>query len=477
MRWWCSPIPHVRDQRPHCPFRVGSEAPVGLRLVVLCQQRIADDLRAECACPLSLARGLRRPDLARHRARRSAVPGADNFVSGDQSEDRQIPWHRRAADLARARRRGDRMTLRLEAPIRSSPRKRGPTATERGSWIPACAGMNGIARRDFLLALAGGAAAWPLAAMAQQGERMRRVGMLMPYEQADPEAQARNAAIREVLKELGWSEGRNVEYHFRWAGNDAARLRTSAADLVGLRPDVILAPSTIATEALRQATSAIPIVFVNVLDPVASGFVASLARPGGNVTGFATVEPSIGGKWLELLIAIAPATKQVAILFSARSFSMAPVGPLAQTFDTAAPVFPALKLIRAPVQDIAELDSVIAAHGGMLGNGLIVAPEPFTSNHYEAITALAARYRLPAVYPYRFFAASGGLLSYGIDLVTQYRQAGTYVDRILKGAKPGDLPVQLPTKFELVINLKTAKAPGIEVPPPLLPRPDHRIHP
>jgi putative ABC transport system substrate-binding protein len=154
---------------------------------------------------------------------------------------------------------------------------------------------------------------------------------------------------------------------------------------------------------------------------------------------------------------------------------MAPVGPLAQTFDTAAPVFPALKLIRAPVQDIAELDSVIAAHGGMLGNGLIVAPEPFTSNHYEAITALAARYRLPAVYPYRFFAASGGLLSYGIDLVTQYRQAGTYVDRILKGAKPGDLPVQLPTKFELVINLKTAKALGIEVPPTLLARADEVI--
>ncbi len=330
--------------------------------------------------------------------------------------------------------------------------------------------MNAIARRDFVLALAGTAVAWPLAAMAQQGERMRRVGMLMPYEQADPEAQARNAAIREVLKELGWSEGRNVEYHFRWAGNDAARLRTSAADLVGLRPDVILAPSTIATEALRQATSAIPIVFVNVLDPVGSGFVASLARPGGNVTGFATVEPSIGGKWLELLIAIAPATKQVAILFSARSFSMAPVGPLAQTFDTAAPVFPALKLIRAPVQDIAELDSVIAAHGGMLGNGLIVAPEPFTSNHYEA-----TRYRLPAVYPYRFFAASGGLLSYGIDLVTQYRQAGTYVDRILKGAKPGDLPVQLPTKFELVINLKTAKALGLDVSPTLIARADEVI--
>jgi putative ABC transport system substrate-binding protein len=307
-------------------------------------------------------------------------------------------------------------------------------------------------------------------------DSMRRIGMLMPYEPADPEARARNAAIRAVLKELGWSDGRNVEYHFRWAGNDdAKRLRALAAELVDLRPDVILAPSTIATEALRQATSVIPIVFVNVLDPVGSGFVASLARPGGNATGFTTVEPSIGGKWLELLIAIAPATEQVAVLFSARSFSMAPGGPLTQTFDAAAARFPALKLVRAPVQDIAELDGVIAAQARVPGNGLIVSTGPFTSIHYQLITALAARHRLPAVYPYRFFATSGGLLSYGIDLVTQYRQAGTYVDRILKGAKPGDLPVQLPTKFELVINLKTAKALGLDVPATLLARADEVI--
>jgi putative ABC transport system substrate-binding protein len=331
-----------------------------------------------------------------------------------------------------------------------------------------------IGRRKFLATL-GSAAAWPLAARAQQADRMRRVGLLLPYEQNDPEAQARNAAIRRVLKELGWSEGRNVEYHFRWAGNDIARLRASAAELVGLRTDVILAPSTIATEALRQATSAIPIVFVNILDPIGSGFVASLARPGGNLTGFATVEPSIGGKWLELLLAIAPATKQVAILFSSNSSSMAPGGPLTQTFDAAGSVFPRLKLVRAPVQDIAELDRVIAAQAPTPGNGLIVAPEPFTSNHYQAITALAARHRLPAMYPYRFFAASGGLLSYGIDLVTQYRQAGTYVDRILRGARPADLPVQPPTKFELVINLKTAKALGLTVPPTLLARADEVI--
>jgi putative ABC transport system substrate-binding protein len=304
---------------------------------------------------------------------------------------------------------------------------------------------------------------------------MRRVGLLLPYEQGDPEAQARNAAIQGVLKDLGWSEGRNVEYHFRWASNDLERLRVSAAELAALAPDVILAPSTIATTALRQATSTIPIVFVNVLDPVGSRFLASLARPGGNITGFATVEPSIGGKWLELLTAIAPATKRVAILFSANSFAMAPAGPLSNTFEAAAPAFPEVELIRVPVQDTAEMDRLIAAHARRPDTGLIVLPAPFTSNHYRAITALAARHRLPAVYPYRFFAASGGLLSYGIDLANQYRQAGVYADRILRGAKPAELPVQLPTKFELVINLKTAKALAIEVPPTLLARADETI--
>jgi putative ABC transport system substrate-binding protein len=335
-------------------------------------------------------------------------------------------------------------------------------------------------RRRELIRLAGGAmvasaVCRPLAAQAQRSERGRRIGMLMPYEEADPEARARVAAIRDVLKELGWSEGRNVEYHFRWAANDPGRLRASAAELVGLAPDVILSPSTIATVELRQATSTIPIVFVNVLDPVGSGFVASLARPGGNITGFATVEPSIGGKWLELLTAIAPAIKRVAILFSAKSFSMALGGPLAQTFDAASPVFPALELTRVPVQDVAEMDGAIAAQGRTPATGLIVLPEPFTSIHYQAITALAARHHLPAVYPYRFFATSGGLLSYGIDLASQYRQAGAYADRILRGAKPAELPVQLPTKFELVINLKTAKALGIDVPPTLLARADETI--
>ena len=217
----------------------------------------------------------------------------------------------------------------------------------------------------------------------------------MPYEEADPEARARVAAIRDVLKELGWSEGRNVEYHFRWAANDPGRLRASAAELVGLAPDVILSPSTIATVELRQATSTIPIVFVNVLDPVGSGFVASLARPGGNITGFATVEPSIGGKWLELLTAIAPAIKRVAILFSAKSFSMARGGPLAQTFDAAGPVFPALELTRVPVQDVAEMDGAIAAQGARR----LPASSCYRSRSPRSITRRSPRWRRATACP------------------------------------------------------------------------------
>src|SRR5262249_8263334 len=243
-----------------------------------------------------------------------------------------------------------------------------------------------IGRRELLVALGGAAAAGPLAMRAQQAGRGRGGGLLLPYEQGGREAQARDGASRGVVKDWGGSEGRNVEYHYRWAGKDIARLRASAAELVGLRPDVILAPSTIATEALRQATSTIPIVFVNILDPIGSGFVASLARPAGNLTGFATVEPSIGGKWLELLLAIARPTKDVVFLPLSTSFSMPPGGPLTQPSAAVGSFFPALKLPRARVQDIAELDGVIAAQPRPPGNRLIVAPEPFTSNHYQAIT-------------------------------------------------------------------------------------------
>jgi putative ABC transport system substrate-binding protein len=326
-----------------------------------------------------------------------------------------------------------------------------------------------IPRREFITLL-GGAATWPLGARAQQPERMRRVGMLMPYEQADPEAQVRNAAIRDVLKELGWSEGRNVEYHFRWAGNDVARLRTSAAELVGLRPDVILAPSTIATEALQQATSAIPIVFVNVLDPVRSGFVASLARPGGNATGFMSFEIGVSAKWLELLKEIAPGVKRAAVLRDAAVASG--VGQFA-AIQGAGSVDMELSAIN--LRDTREIERAVAEFAQRPNGGLIVTASQFGTNHPGPLAALAARHKLPAVYPFRYFASSGGLISYGVDQLDEYHRAAAYVDRILKGEKPADLPVQAPTKYELVINLKTAKTLGLEVPATLLARADEVI--
>ena len=326
-------------------------------------------------------------------------------------------------------------------------------------------------RREFI-GLAG-AAAWPLAARAQQAGRIRRITLLMPLAEADPEAQARIAAIREGLNELGWSEGRNVELHFRWATNNPERLQAHAAELISLMPDVFVTLSTAATAAVQRATSTIPIVFLTVIDPVGSGFVASLARPGATITGVATFEPSIGSKWLGLLAEIAPGTKRVALLASNTSPTTANL--LSHMIEAAASAFPALKLIRIQVRDLAEMESAVAAHGRTPDAGLIVLPEPFTSIHYKLIAALAAEHRLPAVYPYRFFAVDGGLLSYGVESVNQFRQAASYVDRILKGAKPADLPVQLPTKFELVINLKTAKALGILISPTLIARADEVI--
>jgi putative ABC transport system substrate-binding protein len=330
-------------------------------------------------------------------------------------------------------------------------------------------------RREFITLLgAAGAtgAAWPVGAWAQ-ADRVRRIALLMPLAEGDPEARARIAAIREGLIHLGWSEGRNIELHLRWATNNPEQLRAHAGELIGLLPDVIVTLSTPATAAVQRATSTIPIVFVTVIDPVASGFVASLARPGGNITGFATFEPSIGSKWLGLLAEIAPETKRVVLLASNTSPTTA--GLLSHLIETAASAFPALTLIRVQVQDIAEMESAVAAHGRTPDTGLIVLPEPFTTIHYKAIAALAVQHRLPAVYPYRFFAVEGGLLSYGVESVIQFRQAAAYIDRILKREKPADLPVQLPTKFELVINLKTARALRLSVPPTLLARADEVI--
>jgi putative ABC transport system substrate-binding protein len=325
-------------------------------------------------------------------------------------------------------------------------------------------------RREFITLLGGAAAAWPLAASGQQGERMRRIGVLMGYAESDLEPQAHIAAFRDGLQKLGWTEGRNTQIDTRWAApDDAESMRRFAKELVALQPDLILSTTTPTTTALLQQTRTIPIVFAIVADPIGSGFVASFARPGGNVTGFIFTEPTMAGKWLELLKEIAPRIVRVAMLFNPAS------APYAEywlnPFKAAAPSF-AVEAILAPVHDMSELESVIAAQAREPNSGLIAMPDSFADAHRVEITSLAARYRLPAVYPFRFFAEVGGLLSYGVDRTDNFRRAATYVDRILKGEKPAELPVQAPIKFELVVNLKTARALGLDVPPTLLARAD-----
>ena len=328
-------------------------------------------------------------------------------------------------------------------------------------------------RREFITLLGGAAAAWPLAARAQQPERMRRIGVLMAYAESDREGQACVAAFREGLQKLGWAEGRNIRIDTRWATpGDAEAMQRFAKELVALQPDLILSQSTPTTAALLQQTRTIPIVFANVSDPVGSGFVASFPRPGGNVTGFTNIEPTMAGKWLELLKEIAPRVDRVAFLFNPATAPYAEY--YLNPFKAAAASF-AVEAIAAPVRDTSELESVVAAQAREPNGGLIVMPDTFTSAHRVEITSLAARYRLPAVYPFRFFTELGGLLSYGNDLPDNFRRAATYVDRILKGAKPSELPVQAPVKFELVINLKTAKALGLDVPLQLQQRADEVI--
>jgi putative tryptophan/tyrosine transport system substrate-binding protein len=328
-------------------------------------------------------------------------------------------------------------------------------------------------RREFITLLAGAAAAWPVGARAQQpGERMRRVGVLVPFPESEPVAQARVAAFREGLQKLGWTEGRNIRIDTRWAALDAEAMQRYAKELVGLQPDLILSQSTPNTAALLQQTRTIPIVFVQVTDPVGSGFVASISRPGGNVTGFTTMEQTMAGKWLELLKEIAPRVNRVALLFNPATATFAEI--YLNSFKAAAASF-AVEAIGAPVRSTSELEPVIAAQAREPNGGLIVMPDIFMTGHRSEITLLAARYRLPAVYPFRYFAEIGGLLSYGNDPVDLVRRAATYADRILKGEKPSELPVQAPVKFELAINLKTAKALGLEVPPTLLARADEVI--
>jgi putative ABC transport system substrate-binding protein len=327
-------------------------------------------------------------------------------------------------------------------------------------------------RREFIRLFGGAAAAWPLAARAQQPDRVRRIGVLMGYAESDQEAQAWVAAFREGLQKLGWTEGRNIRIDIRWATGDGKAIQRLAKELVALQPDLIISPTTPSTAALLQQTRAIPIVFALVADPIGSGFVASFPRPGGNATGFINFEPTIASKWLELLKEIAPHVQRVAFLFNPATaphfeYFLNPFKAATASFGVEA--------ITAPVRDTSELESVIAAQAREPNSGLIVMPDSFTTSRRVEIISLAARYRLPVIYPYREFAEVGGLLSYGLDRLDNFRRAATYADRILKGEKPSELPVQAPVKFELVINLKTAKALGLTVPPTLLARADEVI--
>jgi putative tryptophan/tyrosine transport system substrate-binding protein len=317
-------------------------------------------------------------------------------------------------------------------------------------------------RRAFMSLLAGSASLWPLAVRAQQPDQVRRIGVLMGYAESDSDARAWYAAFREALQKLGWTEGRNIQIDTRWATpDDAESMRRLAKELVAPQPNVILSSTTPTTTALLQQTRTIPIVFAIVADPIGSGFVASFARPGGNVTGFIFTEPTMAGKWLELLKQIAPRIARVAMLFNPVSAPYADYW--LNPFKAAATSF-AVEAISAPVRDRSELETVIAAQAREPNGGLIAMPDSFLEVNRVEITSLAARYRLPAVYPFRLFAEVGGLLSYGVDRTDNFRRAATYVDRIFKGENPAELPVQAPIKFELVVNLKTAKAIALDVP-------------
>jgi putative ABC transport system substrate-binding protein len=327
-------------------------------------------------------------------------------------------------------------------------------------------------RREFITLIGGSAIAWPLAVRAQQPERVWRIGVLMGYAESDRGGQARVAAFREGLQKLGWAEGRNIRIDTRWAALDVERMQRFAKELVALQPDLILTQNTPTTAAMLQQTRTIPIVFATASDPVGSGFVASFSRPGGNVTGFIDNEASMAGKWLGLLKEIAPRVNRVAFLFNPAT------APYAEYFLNpfkAAARSVAVESIAAPVHDTSELESVIAAQAREPNTGLIAMPDSFLIGHRVEIASLAARYRLPAVYPFRFFTELGGLLSYGSDILDNFRRAASYADRILKGAKPSELPVQAPVKFELAINLKTAKALGLTISPTLLARADEVI--
>ena len=328
-----------------------------------------------------------------------------------------------------------------------------------------------IGRRRFLAAL-GGAAAWPLAARAQQAELMQRIGVLTPFAENDALIQSYQAAFRKRLYEAGWQDGRNIRIDYRWTAGNADRLQLFARELVESKPDLIFAQTTPAVEAVPRLTRTIPVIFVQVTDPIGGGFVTSLNRPGGNVTGFVNMEPSMGGKWVGLLKEIAPRVTRVALVFNPAT---APYAEQYMNPFKAAAASLAVEAIAVPVQQASQLEAVVAAQARESNGGLIMMPDVFLYLHRAEIISLAARYRLPTVYNLRDFAEIGGLLSYGNDRLDQYPRAAVYADRILRGEKPGELPVQAPVKFEMTINLKTARALGLDVPPTLLARADEVI--
>jgi putative ABC transport system substrate-binding protein len=326
-------------------------------------------------------------------------------------------------------------------------------------------------RREFI-SLIGGAAAWPLVVRAQLSKRVRRIVVLMGNAESDPNGKAYTGAFRRSLQELGWTEGRNIRIDYRWAAGKPDRANAYATELMSLAPDVVLANGTQVLTALHRATQTIPIVFVVVADPVGAGFVEGLSHPGGNITGFSTFEPEIGGKWLELLKEIKPGLQRVAGIWDPAFKGFATIWRVIESSAPRLNLQVTSISLRDPSDDVEPLLAMFARE---LGGGLIVLPTPANASARGRVFSLAARYRLPSVYPFRYFATGGGLMSYGFDTVDLYRRSASYVDRILKGERPADLPVQAPTKYELVINLKTAKALGITVPPSMLARADEVI--
>jgi putative tryptophan/tyrosine transport system substrate-binding protein len=325
-------------------------------------------------------------------------------------------------------------------------------------------------RREFIKIIVGAAGAWPLAASAQQGEPMRRVGILLPYREGDAEGLAVVAAFQEGLRDLGWTVGRNVQFEIRWASGDPDKARSFAKELIGMSPDVIVPSSNLVTTIVQQETRTIPVVFILVGDPIGSGYVASMAQPGGNLTGFAVLENAIAGKWVETLNEIAPQVRRVGFILHPET--PANIG-LLRAAEAGTPS--GIKLIALGVHNTAEIENAVTGFAAEADGGLIAAPHAVTFANREVIVGLAARYRLPAVYAFRTFATNGGLISYGTNPMAVWREGASYVDRVLKGAKPAELPAQFPTKYELVINLKTAKALGLTVPPLMLARADDVI--